>query len=305
MKVVIGSRGSQLALWQSEWAKSQLASTHDGLDVTIEVIKTEGDANLAASFSEIGSKGVFTKEVDEALLSGRTDFSVHSLKDLPTSLLDGLELAAVSPREDVRDAICARDGLSLSDLPDGARVATSSLRRQALLRSARPDVNLRPLRGNVDTRIRKLETEELDAIVLAGAGLKRLKLNEHISQLLPPSEFVPAAGQGVMALVARTNDPQVSELLSVVEDTDARAAITAERSALAELGGGCKIPFGAWARREEDDFVLDGVIAHPEKGNPVRAQIIGTEDQAAAMGKALAEELLRLGGDAILKEVLA
>ena len=305
MKVVIGSRGSQLALWQSEWAKSQLVATHGGLDVTIEVIKTEGDANLAPSFSEIGSKGVFTKEVDEALLSGRTDFSVHSLKDLPTTLLDGLELAAVSPREDVRDAICAREGLSLSDLPDGARVATSSLRRQALLRSARPDVNLRPLRGNIDTRIRKLESEELDAIVLAGAGLKRLKLNEHISQLLPPSEFVPAAGQGVMALVSRRNDPKVSKLLSFVEDTDARAAITAERGALAELGGGCKIPFGAWARREEGDFVLDGVIAHPEKGNPVRAQIIGTEDQAVAMGKALAEELLRLGGDAILKEVLA
>ena len=304
MNLRIGSRGSQLALWQSEWAKAQLLKTHAGLSVEIEVIKTTGDANLAASFSEIGSKGVFTKEVDEALLSGRTDFSVHSLKDLPTTLPDGLILTAVSPREDVRDALCSRESSTLSDLPEGAKVGTSSLRRQALLRSERPDLELVALRGNVDTRLKKLETEEMAAIVLAGAGLNRLGLGEHISDLLDPESFTPAAGQGVMAIVSREGDDDTNELLSILEDSDSRHAVTAERQALADLGGGCRIPFGAWARNEGGELVVDGVVAHPDRGGPVRGKVIGDPSEAAVLGSELAGLLLDGGGGDILKEVL-
>lgn len=305
MKVVIGSRGSQLALWQSKWSKARILKARDDLDVEIQVIQTAGDTNLAASLSEIGTKGVFTKEVDEALLSGRTDFSVHSLKDLPTTLTDGLKLTALSPRADVRDALVSRDGLPLSRLRQGARVATSSLRRQALLRSERPDLEILPLRGNVDTRLRKLETENLDAIVLACAGLKRLGLGEHISELLDPECFVPAAGQGVMALVSRQDDQDIEDLLSGIEDLESREAITAERSALAELGGGCRIPFGAWARWEGERFILDGVVAHPDTGGPIRSRVERTEPGGEDMGRELAAALLKGGGEMILKEVLA
>ena len=305
MKVIIGSRGSRLALWQSEWSKARLLKTGDNLEIEIQIIQTTGDANLADSFSEIGSKGVFTKEVDDALLSGRTDISVHSLKDLPTALPDGLKLTAVSDRADVRDALVSREGLHLSQLKKGARVATSSLRRQALLRSERPDLEILPLRGNVDTRLRKLDTENLDAIVLAAAGLKRLGLDEHISELLDADRFVPAAGQGVMAIVSRQDDPSTADLLSVIESPQSRSAITAERSALAELGGGCRIPFGAWARREGGCFVLDGVVAHPDSGGPVRSRVEGTENEAEEMGRELAAALLKNGGEAILREVLA
>jgi hydroxymethylbilane synthase len=305
LKIVIGSRGSKLALWQSEWAKAQLSLAHEGLGVDIEVIRTVGDANLSASFSEIGTKGLFTREVDKALLAGRTDLSVHSLKDLPTTLPRGLSLTAVSPRADVRDALISQTGLSLGDLPRNARVATSSLRRQSLLRSERSDLDLLPLRGNIDTRIKKLESEGLDAIVLAGAGLQRLGLDSHITELLDANRFTPAAAQGVMGIVSRADDDRVAALLAVIEDADARFAVTAERAALAELGGGCRIPFGAWARLENDTFVLDGVVVHPERGNPVRAQIRGVTGQAYEMGLELAATLRDGGGAEILEEVLA
>lgn len=304
MKRLIGSRGSQLALWQSEWAKAQLLSQRDDLEIDIEVIRTTGDANLSDAFSEIGSKGVFTKEVDEALLSGRTHFSVHSLKDLPTTLPEGLHLAAVSPRADVRDALCAREVSSVGDLPVGARVATSSLRRQALLRSARSDIELLPLRGNVDTRLKKLVSEGLDAIVLAAAGLTRLGLDAHITESLDPATFVPAAGQGVMAIVARSDDRETADLLSVIEDESSRISVTAEREALAELGGGCKIPFGAWARLDGGRLVVDGVVAHPERGGPVRARIDAEPTQAVEAGKRLAGKLVELGGGDIIREVM-
>jgi len=302
---VIGSRGSQLALWQSEWAKASLLEANAGLTVEIEVIRTTGDANLASSFSEIGTKGVFTREVDEALLEKRTDFSVHSLKDLPTTFPEGLCLTAVSARADVRDALISREGDKLEQLKQGGRVGTSSLRRQALIRTERPDLEILPLRGNVDTRLRKLESEQLDAIVLAAAGLNRLGLDGNVSELLNPERFVPAAGQGVMALVSREDDDRTRNLLSSLENAESRTAITAERGALAELGGGCRIPFGAWARFEGPRLILDGVVAHPENGNPVRSRIEGTAENAEAMGKELAGNLLAAGGASILKEVLA
>ena len=275
------------------------------LSVEVEVIRTTGDKNLAASFPGIGTKGVFTREVDEALLQKRTDFSVHSLKDLPTTFPGGLCLTAVSARADVRDALISHDGKNLKQLKEGGAVGTSSLRRQALIRSERPDLKILPLRGNVDTRLRKLETEGLDAIILASAGLNRLELNGNVSELLDPKRFVPAAGQGVMAIVSREDDDQTRDLLSSLEDADSRAAITAERAALVDLGGGCRIPFGAWARFEGSKFVLDGVVAHPDKGNPIRSRIENSPDKANVMGQELAQVLLDAGGASILKEVLA
>ena len=304
MNLTIGSRGSQLALWQSEWTRSRLLKMSPDGSVEIEVIRTKGDANLSDSFVQIGGKGVFTKEVEDALLSGRTHLSVHSLKDLPTTLPDGLMLTALSPREDVRDALCTRSGKGLSALPEGGLIGTSSLRRQALIRSERPDCEILPLRGNVDTRIKKLDTEDLDAIVLAGAGLKRLGVNHRISELLPPERFIPAPGQGVMAIVSREDDRETADLLAPIDDPDARAAVTAERSALAELGGGCKIPFGAWARIKGGDLVVGGVVAHPERGESIRSQREGRADEAEDLGKYLAEDLLTAGAAAILEEVL-
>ena len=305
MRLVIGSRGSQLALWQSKWAKKTLMKGNPELSVEIEVIRTTGDENLAASLPNIGTKGVFTREVDEALLQKRTDFSVHSLKDLPTTFPGGLCLTAVSARADARDALISLDGKNLKQLKEGGVVGTSSLRRQALIRSDRSDLEILPLRGNVDTRLRKLETEGLDAIILASAGLNRLDFKGKVTELLDPTRFVPAAGQGVIAIVSREDDDQTRDLLSSLEDADSRVAITAERAALRDLGGGCRIPFGAWARFEGSKFVLDGVVAHPEEGNPVRSRIEDSPDKANAMGQELAQALLDAGGASILQEVLA
>lgn len=304
MRLTIGSRGSKLALWQAEWAKQSLLKVHPGADVSIEVIRTEGDRNQAPGFVSIGGKGLFTKEVDEALLDGRTDFSVHSLKDLPTILPDGLGIAAVSPRADARDALCAAESSSLDALPEGARVATSSLRRQALLKVARPDLHLLPLRGNVDTRVRKLREESLDAIVLAAAGLDRLGLQETISERLNPIEFVPAPGQAAMGVVTRLDDVSTLKTVACLDHADARTAGTAERGALHRLGGGCRIPFGAWARIESGALVADGVVSHPDGTAPIRAKVTGNPAGPIEVGEGLAESLLSQGAQAILDAVL-
>ena len=305
MSLVIGSRGSQLALWQAEWAKQTLESSSADRTVTIEVIRTQGDRDQSDSFTQISGKGVFTKEVDEALLAGRTDLSIHSLKDLPTDFPDGLVLAAVSPRADVRDALVSGAGQQLHELPEGAKVATSSLRRQALLKAIRPDLVLHPLRGNVDTRLKKLRTESIDAIILASAGLDRLGLEGAITERLPPETFVPAPGQGVMGVVCREDDSATIDAVACMNDRSARVAIDAERAALNRLGGGCRIPFGAWAREEEGLVTMDGVVAHPDGSSPVRGRLTGSADNAAVLGIELAETLLANGARAILDEVLS
>lgn len=302
--LVIGSRGSRLALWQAEWACRELTSLQPDLDVRIEVIRTRGDRIQNAPFSQIGGKGVFTKEIEEALLDGRVDLAVHSLKDLPTDLPDGLEIGAVSPRARVEDALVSRNGETFDDLPDAARVGTSSLRRQAQLAHLRGDLRLEGIRGNVETRLSKLDTEGLDTVVLAAAGLERLGLADRISEYLPAERVLPAPGQGAMAIEVRQNDGHVGGLMARLDDRSTRCAVTAERAVLSSLGGGCRVPIGAWARVEGGRMVLDAMVAMPDGSRLVRAQAIGEPDQAEPMGLGLADDLTARGAREILDAVV-
>lgn len=241
----IGSRGSQLALWQANHIASLLRER--GHTVEIEIIHTTGDKITDVALAKVGTKGMFTKEIEEALAAGRVDLAVHSLKDLPTELPSGFEIAAITKRENPRDAFCSRFYAKIEDLPCGARVGTSSLRRQAQLRAIRTDLDIHPLRGNVDTRLRKLENEEYDAIILASAGLHRLGKTELIKYIIPAEIMCPAAGQGALAIEIREGDAATRELLAFLDDLAARAATTCERALLNRLGGGCQVPIGAFA----------------------------------------------------------
>ncbi len=302
--LVIGSRGSPLALWQAEWARRELLALQPGLGVRIEVIRTRGDRIQNAPFSQIGGKGVFTKEIEEALLSGQIDLAVHSLKDLPTDLPDGLTIGAVGPRAPVEDALVSRNGEALDDLPNAARVGTSSLRRQAQLSHLRGDLRLEGIRGNVETRLGKLDSEDLDAVVLAAAGLERLGLADRISESLPAARFLPAPGQGAMAIEVRRDDGDVGALMVRLDDRSTRRAVTAERAVLSSLGGGCRVPIGAWARTEGGRMVLDAMVAMPDGSRLVRAQASGKPDQAEEVGLGLAEDLAAQGAREILDSII-
>jgi len=293
----IGTRGSKLALWQANWAREALEG--GGAQVALEVIKTRGDQILDTPFTEIEGKGLFTKELDDALLSGRIDIAVHSLKDLPTELPEGLSIGALGEREDVRDALVGRGSETLETLKKGARVGTSSPRRQALLMHERPDLLIESIRGNVDTRIRKLEEGSLDAIVLATAGLTRLGLADRITQRLPADRFVPAPGQGAVAVLVRTGE---EAKVKGLENGQTRSAVTAERTLLETLGGGCKVPIGAWGRLVNGELTLDGVVASIDGQSLVRDQVIGAVDRAADLGRQLAEQLQGQGAAALLAE---
>jgi hydroxymethylbilane synthase len=244
-KLRIGSRGSQLALWQANHISSLLRER--GHEVEIEIIHTTGDKITDVALAKVGTKGMFTKEIEEALAAGRVDLAVHSLKDLPTELPVGFEIAAITTREDPRDAFCSRLYSRIEDLPKAARVGTSSLRRQAQLKAIRPDLDIHPLRGNVDTRLRKLEQGEYAAIILASAGLKRLGKSELVRQIIPVEIMCPAAGQGALGIEIRAGDAKIRELLVFLDDPDTRAATTCERALLNRLGGGCQVPIGAFA----------------------------------------------------------
>ena len=249
-KLRIGSRGSQLALWQANHISALLRAR--GHEVEIEIIHTTGDKITDVPLAMVGTKGglgkgIFTKEIEEALAAGRVDLAVHSLKDLPTELPPGFEIAAITKREDPRDAFCSRHYASFQELPQKARVGTSSLRRQAQLKAVRPDLDIHPLRGNVDTRLRKLEQGEYDAIILASAGLKRLGKTELIKQIIPAEIMCPAAGQGALGIEIRLGDAATRQHLEFLNDANARAATTCERSLLNSLGGGCQVPIGAFA----------------------------------------------------------
>jgi hydroxymethylbilane synthase len=299
MMLVIASRGSQLALWQARWVAGEL--TARGHECRIEIVKTTGDQITGIPLSKIGTKGLFTKEIEEALLDGRADIAVHSLKDLPTELPPGLVLAAIPEREDPRDAIAGR---LLADLPPGARVGTSSLRRSAQLRHLRPDLVLESIRGNVDTRLRKLDEGQYDAIVLAAAGLKRLGLDSRIAEILPMEIMCSAVGQGALAIETRSQG-RGFDACQVLDHAATRAAVTAERGVLAALGGGCQVPIGARAEVEGDRLRIQAVVASPDGAEIVRAVSEGSVAEAAAIGQALGEELLRRGARRILEAVLS
>ena len=287
----IGTRGSPLALRQTEQVAAELGSLYPDWNISVVRVRTKGDLFLEASFSQIGGKGVFVKEIEEALLAKEIDLAVHSMKDLPTDLPPGLLLAAITRREDSRDCLIAREGRSLEELPHRASIGTSSVRRQAQIRSFRPDLQVRPLRGNVSTRIRKLTSEGLDGIILASAGLHRLGMQELITQYLPLEICLPAAGQGSLGIEMREGDEELKEAVSVLCDEGSACSVRAERALLRRLGGGCQIPIGAFGQVEVDDLHLFGVICDPEGKKVIRGDLAGTLREAERLGEELGERL--------------
>jgi len=294
--LVIGSRGSKLALWQAEQARDRLLALHPQLDIKIEIIKTTGDVK-SEPLSVIGGKGVFTKELEDALLDGRIDIAVHSLKDLPTVLPEGLSISAICEREDPRDALVLRSDLSgsLLDLPQGAVVGTSSQRRLAQLKALRPDVLVKDLRGNVDTRIRKLDEGQYDAVILASAGLLRLGLKKRISVRIDPSEMLPAVGQGAIAIETRSDDSFAVETTARLDHSETRLACLSERAFLRGLGGGCQLPIAAHATIDRGLLTLDGLVAKPDGSEIWRDQSTGPAEHAEQLGSALAALLIKNG----------
>jgi hydroxymethylbilane synthase len=295
----IGSRGSQLALWQANHISALLRT--QGHEVELEIIKTTGDKILDVALAKVGTKGMFTKEIEEALAEGRVDLAVHSLKDLPTELSAGFEIAAITKRENSQDVFCSVRHRSIDDLPKGARVGTSSLRRQAQLKALRSDLDIHPLRGNVDTRLRKLSEGEYEAIILAAAGLNRLGKADLMQQLIPKEIMCPAAGQGALGIEIRAGDSAVGQHLSFLDDADARAATTCERALLNKLGGGCQVPIGAAAEVHSGRLHLDAIVANPDGSKILRESRDGADPEK--LGSEVGEILLRRGGDAILEEV--
>ena len=292
--LVIASRGSQLALWQARWVAAQLSAA--GHPCRIEIVKTTGDKITDVPLAKVGTKGLFTKEIEEALLDGRADLAVHSLKDLPTELPEGLVLAAVPEREDPRDAVVGR---KLADLPPGARVGTSSLRRAAQLRQLRPDLQVESVRGNLDTRLRKLDEGQYDAILLAAAGLKRLGWGDRIAEILPPEQMCPAVGQGALAIETRAG----FEKVALLDHAETHTAVMAERAVLAALGGGCQVPIGAYATVSEGHIRLLAIVAAPDGSRVIRAEADGEAADAADIGARLAADLLQRGAREILEAV--
>lgn len=299
MRLTIGSRGSQLALWQANHIAARLRE--QAHEVEIKIIHTTGDKITEVALAKVGAKGMFTKEIEEALAAGEIDLAVHSLKDLPTELSDKFEIGAVLAREDPRDALCAKNYWSIAELPQGARVGTSSLRREAQLKAVRPDLVVHPLRGNVDTRLRKLEAGEYDAIVLAAAGLRRLGRTELIRQIIPVEAMCPAAGQGALAVEIRSGDFAVNKVISFLDDATTRAETECERALLKKLGGGCQVPIGASAKFHDDALHLEAVVASPDGGVLLRESATGRGP--SQLGEEVGESLLRRGGDKILDQV--
>jgi hydroxymethylbilane synthase len=296
--LTIGSRGSQLALWQARWIQARMQGF--GVESRIEIIHTTGDKITDVALSKVGTKGLFTKEIEEALLSGAIDLAVHSLKDMPTDLPEGLTLAAIPEREDPRDALVGR---SLAALSAKARVGTSSLRRAAQLRAQRPDLELENIRGNVDTRLRKLDEGQYDAIVLAAAGLRRLGWENRITELLDADVMCPAVGQGALAVETREDGGAAREIAGKLEHRDSRIAVTAERAVLRALGGGCQVPMGAYATVAGNVVQLRAIIVSPDGTQIIRKESRGAASEAAGIGGALGEELLADGGRQILEAV--
>ncbi len=296
--ITIGSRGSQLALWQAHWVESRLRAA--GAECRIEIIKTTGDKITDVPLNKVGGKGLFTKEIEDALLAATVDVAVHSLKDMPTELPAGLTLQAVPEREEVRDAMVGR---KLAELAPGARVGTSSLRRSSQLRASRPDLIVENIRGNLDTRLRKLDEGQFDAIMLAGAGLRRLGWADRIAELLPEETCCPAVGQGALAIETRDDDGPASALCRTLNNHEARIAVTAERALLGALGGGCQVPIGANGRVSDGRLVLIAIVAAPDGSRIVRGRREGLSNDAAMLGADLAQELLANGGREILEAV--
>ena len=301
--LVLGTRGSKLALCQSEWFQSQVHEIAPEVRVTLKKIQTSGDKIIDVPLAKIGGKGLFVKEIEDALLAGDIDFAVHSMKDVPAQLPAGLDILCVPAREDARDALISRTGCSFQELPLEATIGTASLRRQAQLLQARPDLTITMLRGNLDTRLRKLKDGQFDAIVLAAAGLHRLAWAETITEYLPPVLSLPAIGQGALGIEGRADDEFVRAILLRLNHQETQTTVTAERAFLQRLEGGCQVPIAAHATLSGERLVLEGLVASIDGKTIIRDQIAGTGQQAHALGVQLAERLLTRGGDKILREI--
>lgn len=305
-KFTIGTRGSRLALWQAEFVRASLIEIHHEIEIELEIIKTSGDKLQNVSLTEIGGQGVFVKELETALQQKRIDLAVHSLKDLPTVLPENLHIAAVLKREDARDALIARKDLqvsSINDLPENAVVGTSSLRRASQIKNLRPDFIIKDLRGNVDTRLAKLDAGNYDAIILAAAGLKRLGWTNRITAFLSFDEMLPQIGQGALGIETRRDDGETNRLVSVLNDKPASLAAAAERTFLRELGGGCQFPIAAHATIENDFMLLRGLVAAPDGSTILREQVSGAPNEPVRLGNELAQMLLENGAADLIKSV--
>jgi hydroxymethylbilane synthase len=303
-QITIGSRGSALALWQTHHVESVLKAAHPDLSVTITIIKTTGDKILHSSLAEIGGKGAFTKELEDALLAGEIDLAVHSLKDLPTTLPEGLEVGAILTRAQAEDVFLSNiPSAQLFALPKGAVVATGSLRRRAQILARRPDYTIIDIRGNVPTRIEKLHKATWSGMLLAGAGVHRLGLEKHIAHTIPLSDILPAPGQGAVAVEIAANRPEIVALLAPLHHEETAIAVRAERTVLAAMGGGCQLPLGTYGRIENEQLHLDACIARLDGKDLLTSSMSGTPTEGEALGRRIAEDLLQKGGFAILESL--
>ena len=302
-KVTIGSRGSPLALWQANWVKDLLLGHHSDLAVDIKIIKTSGDRIQDVPLAKIGGKGLFVKEIEEGLLKREVDFAVHSMKDMPIIFPVNLCIACVTKRENPFDALISRNNIKLDDLPKGAKIGTGSLRRMSQLLYYRPDLNLVPLRGNLETRLKKLETEGLDAIILAAAGLIRLGWNDCITEIIPPEILLPAMGQGAVGIETRKNDVDNQILLADMDDEQTHYALDAERALVSQLEGGCNVPIGSFATLNGDQITLRGLVASLDGKTMYKKELTDLKTNAIALGRKLGDELIDLGADRIMQEI--
>ena len=302
-KLVVGTRNSKLALWQANYIAECIRTQYPEIEVILHHIMTTGDKILDVPLAKIGGKGLFTKEIEIAMLAGEIDLAVHSLKDMPTELPPGLLLAAITERVDPGDALISPKYGTIDNLPNGAKVGTSSLRRKAQLLKYRPDLIISDLRGNLDTRLKKLDTEGLDAIILAVAGLKRLGWQNLITQVMPHDICLPAVGQGALALEARTNDLEIRTMLKFLNNQETRWTVEAERSYLAEVEGGCQIPIGVYGYIKQELLVLEAVILSVDGQQHIRQTISGQPSEGIELGRTLAQSMLNAGGREILQEL--
>ncbi len=304
-KLIIGSRGSGLALWQANWIKSQLEELHAGLNVEIQIIKTSGDKIQDVPLTKIGGKGLFVKEIEEALMRREVDIAVHSMKDVPMKLPYELEISIITERENPFDALISKDNIKLNDLPKHAKVGTGSLRRSSQLLKYRPDLKIVPLRGNIDTRIKKLDSEGLDAIILAAAGLRRMGWADKITEVIPAEIILPAMGQGAVGIETRTPDPNVVEAILALDHEESHFALEAERAFVGKLEGGCQVPIGAYAILDDDgeNMTLKGLVASLDGETIFQSVKQGPVAEAKKLGRELGEEILAMGADKILKEI--
>jgi hydroxymethylbilane synthase len=302
--IKIGTRGSKLALWQANWVKSALTLLHPFLAFEIVIIKTKGDKILDVPLAKVGGKGLFVKEIEDALLNGSIDLAVHSMKDMPAEIPDGLCIGAIPKRETPLDVLISKDGLPLTELKTHARVGTSSLRRASQLLHIRPDLVILPLRGNIDTRLGKLETENLDAIILAAAGIKRLGFENRITEHLDENIMLPAAGQGALCVEIRQDDPEVGPIVVSLEDNQTKVIVMGERAFLRRLEGGCQVPIAAHGKIVENRFTLCGLVATLDGTTVIKETFSGPVDSSETIGLELANRLLSKGAKTIMEDLI-